>query len=113
MPMAASIAKWGATVSARLGLLLRNAPMTGLRHAVHLPLTVGHPLWVILVDFGMSAACPVRGNLGNAACPVLLLMASLSRPTPGEAHDNRLCSALLSALIPETMLLADRGYDSD
>jgi hypothetical protein len=27
--MAASIAKWGATVSARLGLLLRNAPMTG------------------------------------------------------------------------------------
>jgi hypothetical protein len=27
MPMAASIAKWGATVSARLGLF-RNAPMT-------------------------------------------------------------------------------------
>src|SRR4029077_1286491 len=33
--------------------------------------------------------------------------------TPGEAHDNRLCSALLSALLPQTMLLADRGYDSD
>jgi len=45
MPMAASIAKWGATVSARLGLL-RNAPMTRApRHAVHFPLTVGHPLW--------------------------------------------------------------------
>jgi transposase len=28
--------------------------------------------------------------------------------TPGEAHDNRLCSALLSALLPQTMLLADR-----
>jgi transposase len=33
--------------------------------------------------------------------------------TPGEAHDNRLCSVLLSALLPQTMLLADRGYDSD
>ena len=32
--------------------------------------------------------------------------------TPGEAHDNRLCSALLSALLPQTMLLADRGYDA-
>ena len=30
--------------------------------------------------------------------------------TPGEAHDNRLCSVLLSALLPQTMLLADRGY---
>ena len=29
--------------------------------------------------------------------------------TPGEAHDNRLCSVLLSALLPQTMLLADRG----
>src|SRR6201993_438640 len=33
--------------------------------------------------------------------------------TAGEAHDNRLCSALLSALLPQTMLLADRGYDAD
>jgi transposase len=33
--------------------------------------------------------------------------------TPGEAHDNRLCSVLLAALQPRTMLLADRGYDSD
>ena len=33
--------------------------------------------------------------------------------TPGEAHDNRLCSVLLGALLPKTMLLADRGYDSD
>ena len=23
------------------------------------------------VDFGMSAACPVGGKLGNAGCPVL------------------------------------------
>jgi len=30
--------------------------------------------------------------------------------TPGEAHDNRLCSVLLCALLPQTMLLADRGY---
>jgi transposase len=33
--------------------------------------------------------------------------------TPGEPHDNRLCSALLSGLHPRTMLLADRGYDAD
>jgi transposase len=33
--------------------------------------------------------------------------------TPGEAHDNRLCSVLLSELLPQTMLLADRGYDAD
>ena len=33
--------------------------------------------------------------------------------TPGEAHDNRLCSALLTGLQPQTMLLADRGYDAD
>jgi hypothetical protein len=32
--------------------------------------------------------------------------------TPGEAHDSRLCSVLLSALLPQTMLLADRGYDA-
>jgi transposase len=33
--------------------------------------------------------------------------------TPGEAHDNRLSSVLLSRLHPRTMLLADRGYDAD
>jgi len=33
--------------------------------------------------------------------------------TPGEAHDNRLARKLLSRLKPESMLLADRGYDAD
>jgi transposase len=33
--------------------------------------------------------------------------------TPGEAHDNRLYSVLLTGLQPRTMLLADRGYDAD
>ena len=33
--------------------------------------------------------------------------------TRGEAHDNWLCSTLLSALLPRSMLLADRGYDAD
>jgi transposase len=33
--------------------------------------------------------------------------------TTGEAHDNRMCSALLIGLKPGTMLLADRGYDAD
>ena len=31
--------------------------------------------------------------------------------TPGEAYDNRLCSALLTGLKSRTMVLADRGYD--
>ena len=30
-----------------------------------------------------------------------------------EAHDNRLCSVLLTELQPRTTLLADRGYDAD
>ena len=29
--------------------------------------------------------------------------------TPGEAHDNRLCSSLLSGLMPQTMVLAPRS----
>jgi transposase len=33
--------------------------------------------------------------------------------TPGETHDNQLCSVLLSELRPQTMLLGDRGYDAD
>jgi transposase len=33
--------------------------------------------------------------------------------SPGEAHDNRLCSVLLTGLHQGTMLLADRGYDAD
>ena len=33
--------------------------------------------------------------------------------TPGETHDNQLCSVLLSELRPQTMVLADRGYDAD
>jgi transposase len=33
--------------------------------------------------------------------------------TSGEAHDNRLCSVLLSELSPRTMLLADRESDAD
>jgi transposase len=33
--------------------------------------------------------------------------------TPGEAHDNRLCSVLLDGLRPQTIVLADRGYDAD
>lgn len=40
-------------------------------------------------------------------------LAGPSRLTPGEAHDNRLRSVLLNALLPQTMLLADRGYDAN
>src|SRR6266700_921772 len=40
-------------------------------------------------------------------------MTDSSLAGPGERHDNRLCSVLLSALLPQTMLLADRGYDAE
>lgn len=61
-------------------------------------------------DMGRS-----RGGLTNKihavvdtnGLPVHLALAS------GETHDNRLCTVLLSALLPPTMLLADRGYDAD
>jgi transposase len=33
--------------------------------------------------------------------------------TAGEAHDNRLCTGLLSGLRHQALLLADRGYDAD
>ena len=33
--------------------------------------------------------------------------------TRGEAHDNRLCSVFLAGLRPQTIVLADRGYDAD
>ena len=33
--------------------------------------------------------------------------------TPGEVHDNPLCSVLLGALLLKAMLLAERGYDAD
>jgi hypothetical protein len=33
--------------------------------------------------------------------------------TPRDAHENRLCSGLLSAWLLQTMLLAVRRYDAD
>jgi transposase len=51
---------------------------------------------------------PVEGiSLDAIQAPVQLGL------TPGEAHDNRLCSELLAGLQPQSMLLADRGYDAD
>jgi transposase len=35
------------------------------------------------------------------------------RLTPGETHDNQLCTELLMGLQAKSMLLADRGYDAD
>src|ERR1700683_3811655 len=49
----------------------------------------------------------------NAAVLVHRLAGTERALAPGEAHDNRLCSVLLNALLPQTMLLADRGYDAD
>jgi transposase len=51
--------------------------------------------------------CKIHAVVDTNGLPVHLAL------TPGEAHDNRLCLVLLSALLPQTMLLADRGYDAD
>ena len=45
--------------------------------------------------------------------PVVLGFEGVGEITPGETHDNQLCSVLLSELRPQTMFLADRGYDAD
>jgi hypothetical protein len=70
----------------------------------NLILPLGAALVVPWSDHCLSAA-PLYTHLRYG--PVHLAL------TPGEAHDNRLCSVLLSALLPQTMLLADRGYDAD
>ena len=47
-------------------------PICGRRRSRSNELSLGVPdVRVIRVDFGVPAACPVRGNLGNAGCPVL------------------------------------------
>jgi transposase len=72
-----------------------------------------------LTDFEWAAIGPMLPNKPRVDDRRVLngifwvLRAGGSSRTPGEAHDNRLCSVLLSALVPQTMLLADRGYDAD
>jgi transposase len=61
-------------------------------------------------DIGRSRGGPtskIHAVVDTNGLPVHLAL------TPGEAHDNRLCSVLLSALLLQTMLFADRGYDAD
>ena len=70
----------------------------------------------------MPAIWPLGGQNGHQPAIAEQAQFMSTRPnglpvylalTPGEAHDNRLCSVLLSALLPQTMLLADRGYDAN
>jgi transposase len=61
-------------------------------------------------DMGRSRGGPtskIHAAVDANGLPVHLAL------TPGGAHDNRLCTSLLSAFLPQTMLLTDRGYDSD
>jgi len=55
----------------------------------------------------LSIIMASRTKLLTVPLPVVLGL------TPGEAHDNRLCSLLLTGLHQGTMLLANRGYDAD
>jgi transposase len=50
--------------------------------------------------------CKIHAVVDAAGLPVQLGL------IPGEAHDNRLCPELLAGLQPQSMLLADRGYDA-
>ena len=57
------------------------------------------PLRVIRVDFGMSAACPLRGQSRNCGCPVWLVAAPRCRVRPDasgprEALHKRLRTAI-------------------
>ena len=65
-----------------------------------------------------GATCDIGRSRGGPSSKIHAVVDADGLPvhlglTPGEAHDNRLCSVLLGALPPQTMLLADRGYDAD
>jgi hypothetical protein len=56
-------------------------------------------------DMGRSRGgltCKIHAVVDTNGLPVHIAL------TPGETHDNRLRSVLLSALLPQTMLFADR-----
>ena len=93
-------------------------------------LAAGHDAAVQMIDTSIvrvhqHGACVADNNLqdmgrsrGGLTSKIHAVVDTHGMPvylalTPGEAHDNRLCSALLSALLPQTMVLADRGYDAD
>ena len=89
-------------------------------------LAAGHDAAVQMIDTSVvrvhqHGACIADNNDARVGGPTSKIHAVVDRNglpvhralTPGEAHDNRLCSVLLSALLPQTMLLADRGYDAD
>jgi transposase len=93
-------------------------------------LAAGHDVAVQMIDTSVvrvhqHGACIADNNhqdmgrsRGGLSCKIHAVVDSNGLPvhlalTPGEAHDNRLCSVLLSAFLPQTMLLADRGYDAD
>ena len=73
-------------------------------------LAAGHDAAMQMQEYGSLArglTSKIHAVVDTNGLPVHLAL------TPGEAHDNRLCSVLLSALLPQTMLLADRRYDAD
>ena len=88
-------------------------------------LAAGHDAAVQMIDTSVvrvhqHGACIADNNhqemgrsRGGLTCKIHAVVNTHLALTPGEAHDNRLCSVLLSALLPQTMLLADRGYDAD
>jgi transposase len=93
-------------------------------------LTTAHDAAVQMIDTSIvrvhqHGAC-IAGNkkqlmgrsLGGLTSKIHVVVDTTGLPvrlalTTGEAHDNRMCSALLSGLKPGTMVLADRGYDAD
>jgi transposase len=89
-------------------------------------LAAGHDAAVQMIDTSIvrvhqHGACVADNNLqdmgrsrGGLTSTIHAVVDTHGMPvylalTPGEAHDNRLCAALLSALLPQTMVLADRA----
>ena len=102
----------------------------GIWESIMNALATGHDAAVQMIDTSMvrvhqHAACiadsaneAVGRSRGGLTTKVHVVVDGKGLPlrlgvTPGEAHDNRLCSTLLSGLSPKTMVLADRGYDAD
>jgi transposase len=109
---------------------LRALAEAGIWDQIMKALAAGHDAAVQMIDTSVvrvhqHGACIADNNhqdmgrsRGGLTSKIHAVVATNGLPvhlalTPGEAHDNRLCSVLLSGLLPQTMLLADRGHDAD
>src|SRR6266702_533707 len=127
MTVACSMASFGFCVQVRQGATCQRpmapVPLVTIASFVGGGLASGTRSWMCWVLVMMRARAPAWGaciadnnhqdmgrSRGGLTSKIHAMVDTNGLPvhlalTPGEAHDNRLCSVLLSALLPQTMLL--------